>query len=826
MLRHDLAVATRRIAAERLYSALGVVVLTLGIACFLAAYVFVSYIHSYDHNFAKVDRTYVVAQSLRPRTGDAGPFFSNSAYPLADYLRAEFTDFDAVARYAVRMLPIGVGPDRSDRRIGYAEAAFKDIFDFTQIAGDIHALSEPRSALITESTARNMFGTIDVVGKTVTLYAAQNVDITVRAVIADISRSSHLSYDSLYSIGFQLLVSWDVFEQVEKNTFYSSWGNTPVFTYVLLPADGKVPVAELDRRLASVAERNVPPGQAFSFALRSRAVDEISTSNMQAAFQGSNGTPWQIDIFEALLIFAGTILAIACMNFVNLATAQSSGRTLEIGMRKAFGATARQIVKQDLFQTAMLVSAAIALALLALVPISHVLSGPYRIALAVPWLAPRLWLALAALCVAVTLAAGLYPALVLARVRPAAALRGGATRMGSKWLRSALVGAQFATASLLGVLLIVVHSQDSRVREAVLGRFSDQYVGVVLNQQSVLKPDALAAEIARSPAVRGVTLSTRMPFAAGDALPQNYARTPDKHAPQTSLVEYYVGYDFFEVLEVPLLAGRTFSRDRADDVWPTSREDFAARQNKRLTFVLDRAAARALGWQDPAAAVGQIIHLNGNPLQQYEIVGVVETVPLFLRAQTTAGIAFALAPPSTASVMLMRFAQRDTAAALAYLDASAAKLAPDRPPPRRMYFDEVFENAFGAFRLAGRVLTGLALLAFAISIIGLFGMASYVTSKRTREIGVRKTQGATSTQIIALLLWGFSKPVLIANVIAWPLAWLAAIRYLNFFSERITLTPLPFLASLAATLVLAWVTVGLQAARSACIPPTAALRQE
>ena len=431
MVRHDLVVALRRIGRQRLYSALGVAVLTLGIACFLAAYIFVSYLRSYDSNFANADRAYVVAQSMRPRAGEARPFLANSAYPLADYLRAEFSDFDAVARYAVRQLTVGAGSDRSERRIGYAEPAFTEVFDFTALAGDVRrALTDPRSALITADTARNLFGTIDAVGKTVTVYGPQTVDLTIRAVIAEIPSSSHLSHDSLFALGFQLLVSWDVFELLDKSNFYSSWGNTPVNTYVLLPADGTITVGELDRRLALVAERNAPQGNFFSFALRARPIGEIATSAIQAAFQGVNGNAWRIDVLEGLLLFAAAILAIACLNFVNLATAQSSGRTLDIGTRKALGATASQIVRQDLLQTASLVAAAIVIAMLTLAPIARVFSGPYGIALTIPWLEPRLWLALAGLLVCVTIVAGLYPAIVLARVRPAAALRSGAARRG------------------------------------------------------------------------------------------------------------------------------------------------------------------------------------------------------------------------------------------------------------------------------------------------------------------------------------------------------------------------------------------------------------
>jgi putative ABC transport system permease protein len=543
---------------------------------------------------------------------------------------------------------------------------------------------------------------------------------------------------------------------------------------------------------------------------------------MQQVFQGFTSSAWRMDIFDGLLSFAATILVIACLNFVNLATARSAARGLDVGTRKALGATFGQIARQDLVQTGLVVTAAIALALIALVPIARAFSGSYALALAVPWEEPRLWIFLAALLIGVTLAAGLYPAVLLARVRPAAALSGAVARSAPRAVRTLLVALQFGTASLLAILVVVLAQQGDAIRDAALGRFHDQYLSLFV--ANGMDPGAVATEIAHSPRVRGVARVNSPPFVNTSPPRSEYARSADALAPRSTLQQMYVGYRFFWLLEVPLLAGRVFSEDRADDALPRDRAEFAARQGKPIALVLDRDAARTLGWASPGDAIGQILYSPGQPSSQYEVIGVVERVTLNVRDAGFGGVAYFLGA-NFANAVLVRFDKNDTAAVLADVDGALAKFGPSQPTSK-LFLDQLFENAYWTFRLTNRVLAGLAILAIAVAGIGLFGLASYVTSTRTREIGLRKTQGASPTQIVRLLLWDFSKPVIVANVVAWPIAYYAAERYIAVFSEHVTLTPLPFAAALVATLLLACATVTVQAARASRLRPVDALRHD
>jgi putative ABC transport system permease protein len=239
--------------------------------------------------------------------------------------------------------------------------------------------------------------------------------------------------------------------------------------------------------------------------------------------------------------------------------------------------------------------------------------------------------------------------------------------------------------------------------------------------------------------------------------------------------------------------------------------------------VLDRAAARALGWPNPADALGEVVQPFGGPAA--EIIGVVESVPMTIRTRGSAGMSYVVWP-TVGNQWIVRLGHGDVAASLAHIRDVVRTLAPGQPPPNLLFFDQGFENAYWTFALMNRVLGTLALFAITIAAIGLFGMASYLTARRTREIGVRKTQGASSVAILRLLLWDFSKPVVVANVVAWPFAFYVAERYLGVFAQRIALTPLPFALALLATLALAWLAVGGRVLRAARVNPTRALRHE
>src|SRR5690606_6795473 len=342
-----------------------------------------------------------------------------------------------------------------------------------------------------------------------------------------------------------------------------SWGAATVLTYVLLPENGSLPLDELDRRLAGIAATRVPPR--FEIAFAARPISSIVERYIRAQYQGFAGVgEWRFNVLDALLLFAGAILAVACANFVNLATARALGRTRAIGTHKVLGASAGRIAGQELARTAVLATLAAALALAVLEPLGPVPHGPWRDALSVPWTEPRLALLLLLGVPAVTLAAGAYPALLVARVRAAAALRQRGGPAGSARLRSWLVGVQFAAAALLLALVWILLAQRDAAREAVLGRFADPYV-VAWPQSpptSDVAPNSelIAAELRGGPGILGVTATSRYPFEGAVGGARLSSSPSELDTAGVPIATRMVGYDYFTVMDVPLLAGRAFSR--------------------------------------------------------------------------------------------------------------------------------------------------------------------------------------------------------------------------------------------------------------------------
>ena len=415
----------------------------------------------------------------------------------------------------------------------------------------------------------------------------------------------------------------------------------------------------------------------------------------------------------------------------------------------------------------------------------------------------------------------LVPALITLAVT---ALRLGTAKAGPPLLRKVLVGVQFASAAFLCIAVAIAYLQTNTLRAAAIGRFADQYVVLASQMRTASRIgfDALAAELTRGPGIKGVAGIDVAPWQMGYSV-RPMGRSPGEDGVHASLDIHNVTHDYFALMDTPLLAGRWFSRDRADDTAPLPGEDLS-RRTRPPALVLDRRAAVALGWTNPADAVGQLLYQATPPKQTMEVIGVVESQPLALRDRDAAGFAYGVSTVTTI-LTIVRVDPKQVRGALEHIDDVWHRAAPNTGISR-WFLDETFEDAYAAFNTANRIAVGLASFAIAIAAIGLLGMAAFVTARRTREIGLRKTQGASSRSILRLLLWDFSKPVLVANLAVWPLAYIAAREYLAMFVERTALTPLPFLATLAATLLVAWLVVGAYVIGAARLNPAVALRHE
>jgi len=848
MLRHYLRFALRGLARQKLHACLAIAVLTLGLTCFLGAAVFVLYIDSYDAQFHGSDRLQVVYQRAdRNASGRSSRVAERSDAQLKEQIELVAPELASVARLSLPGGTVAVdGGEPRVRNVGFADPAWADLFELEAVAGDTPAavLAQPRGAIVTEDMARQLFGDEPAVGKTLRITEFfGSEEVTVGAVVKAIRAPSHLAADGVAGpSGAEIVASWGAFEAIAASVLGTDWGRLRLATtYALLPADGSLTRDELNRRLQLLGERlSADPATGAQLSFEARDVSSLIKDRVQNQLRGQ-GADLPASFTTILLAFAGLVLGVACLNFVNLATARSVSRAREIGVRKALGAGAQEVLRQDFVETAVAVALSIVLALAIVLLAGRLVADRWQAPLALPWTRPEFWSLLGALLIVVTALAGAYPAAVLARIRALTALRLGVARAGPKALRTVLVGVQCAAATFLVFAVLVFHLQTDALRRAVLDRFDDPYVvlpqtwrfsgsGQAGSGINVLEFDTLAAELRRGTGVVGVAGTNSLPFQRTNNNGQRMSRSPDAAAASASAVGVaWVTAGYRDVLDLPLLAGRWFADDRADE--PTPGADAGPRR-----VVLDARAVRALGFASPEAAVGEIVYADpwagfaGGPdppgRRPAEVIGVVGGSPLALRSTgVDDGFAYWVVPIS-ATYTLVRLDRRRVAEALEHVESVRKALAPNAPSASPQFLDQAFATAYATFDRVSRVVTILAAFATSIAAVGLFGMASFLADRRTREIGLRKTQGATTRSILRLLLTDFSKPVLIANVAIWPLAYVAARAYVNLFVERMPITPLPFLATLAATLLLAWLVIGARVVRAARVSPTVALRHE
>ena len=847
MFRHYLAIAVRSFRRAPFAASVNIFALALGLTAFVIAYGVVTYWDRSEGYFPNAERTYVVTATFQGRDGGRATPLPMTNRLYADYLRADFPEFEAVARAQLMYEETGVaaGDAYTEMSVVGAESEFLKIFDLPFKAGDAKALSQPRSAVLTEDAAKRLFGAANPLGKTITL--ANVLDVTVTAVVADVPGPSHLGKTETASLRFDVLASWDTLDGVQDaararlgarnpNTAANqpprnappppeNWlGGYCCTTYVMLSRGSGLTDATLNERLKAFGEAHIPLAQKEITTLTIGAVPVTSLMTAQLNSQLLSGAP--ISITTLLLVLGTLVLVVACVNYANLATAQAARRAREVGLRKALGANRRRVMLQYLAESAVLTGIATVLSLVVVRLVAPLLRNAVDIDLRLSLFdGAGFWLFLAVLLGAVTLLGGAYPALVLSRVAPVTALRVGRSRIGPRFAGTVLVGVQFAAASFLLIMVLVMYGQNRELERTGLGGTTDRLVMIANAPQfSEVDNELLRKELERLPQVRGVSEISTPPWSPQVNL-VGFARTPDADATAVTTYLNTVGYDFFSTLGFTVLAGRGFDRDHGEDAF---RGFNLAQLNdgRPINAVIDASLAAKLGFASPEAAIDQTFFIPDNFTRAFggkavevRAIGVVADKPLHLRGATSN--IYWLQPGQAFQVV--RVAANDVSGGLAAIDATWKRVSPKIPITRK-FMDQLFDKSYENFARINQVFAGLALVAVSIALIGLFGMAIHVAGRRLREIGVRKSIGARTGQVVLMLIRDFSKPVIIANLVAWPLGYFAAQQYLSVFMHRIPLTPAPFGLSLAMVLAVAWIAVGGHAVRAARISPADVLR--
>ncbi len=813
MLKSYLKVALRNLWKHKGYSFINVAGLAVGLACALFILLWVQDETSFDRFHAKAKSIYRVEQDQPTANGAFHVYVSATA--LGPAVKAGIPEIkEAVRTTRTDTLLVRWGEKAFyENRVAAVDPEFFRVFSFPLIRGSADtALVRPGSLVISEETARKYFGEADPIGRTVVINTRHA--FTVTAVMKKAPDNSTLRYDMI--IPFETLKT--------LGGFYSEgWDNNWLVTWVELgeKSDQAAVGSKITRlvRDNTLREwRGTPENwkkiQADPQQLKQYNSYQGPTYGLMPlvdirlhgyfGFGRSNQGVAYLYIFSAVALF---VLLIACINFMNLATARSANRAREVGLRKVVGGTRRSLAGQFFGESVLTALGAGLLALLAVVVLLPAFNGLSGKTLTLASVLSLKFLAGTALVVLMTGAvAGIYPALFLSAFRPARVLK-GAVAGGARaaLFRKALVVLQFGLSVFLLVGMGVVTRQLDHMRTKKLGYEKDQLIYLPLRGETRASYAALKDRILKDSRIQGVTATQQEPTYISSN--SGGADWDGKSPEQRVLISFtFVDFDYTETMKIELAAGRPFSRSFTTDAGKA--------------FLVNEEVPKVMGL-DAAAAVGKRFSFLG---VDGTIVGVMKNYHFQSVRVPIEPIAVTINPESI-NYAVVRLKAGDVPASLQAVKAAWETINPAFPFEYR-FFDQDFDTMYRADERMGSILRVFSILAVFIACLGLFGLASFTAEQRTKEIGVRKVLGASAPGIAALLAKEFVRWVLIANVLAWPVAYLVMKKWLQGFAYRTELTLWLFAAAGAGALLLAVLTVSFQAIRAARSNPVDALKYE
>lgn len=801
----------RHAKVDRATWSINVIGLAVGLCSVLVVGLYIEYELRHDRHFPQLDRLYRLSLDMADHEGGARQRVAGLPGPAMDAVLAESREIEIAAR----VFPVNgtsrirVGQTQANELgVATVDPGFLDLAGVTFLAGDpASALDRPDSVVLTRSMANKWFPDGQAIGRVMNIYRAG--DVTVRGVIEDFPANSHLPLTVLVSIHNLP----DDFFQLRF------WCCNNFHTYVRLLTGANLTSVQqaLDRAVA----RHAPEEVRRELRIVPFPVRDIHLfSDFQRELQ-PQGHAVSVLIFTSVALI---VLLIACLNFVNLATARATQRAKEIGFKRAIGVPRVRLAGEILLEAVLASLLAATLAALAAPIMLPIVSQVAGVSLSPTLLLRPGWLlCLLALACVTGLAAGLYPALALSRLAPVEALRGTVARGRSGlMLRNTLVVTQFTISVVLLVVTLVCRAQMRFAANMELG-FRTEHT-VVLNNVDDAEIDyaAFKQRLLANPYIVSVTAASRMPD--GRWPDPDFALTRPGQPDKTWMMSRLdIDTDFLDAFGIELLTGRMLSDQRSSD---RLRRPNAENPLGRAAFLVSRAGAATLGFTT-SDAVGEVIE------QQYThqgqrvrgpIVGVFEDVHFASIYQPTLPI-FLQLNPSNYNTIAIRIVPQNRRATLAFIDHVWQEVSPEMPI-LRSFLDAQFEALFRRQEQQIILFERFALLAILVACLGLFGLASYSTERRTREIGVRRVFGASTFDIMVLLNRSFLRLVLLGAALATPVAYFLATRWLREFAFRIDLGPSPWLLGIALATATALATVSIRVYRAAAARPITALRTE
>lgn len=781
MLRNFLKITWRNLVSNKGFSIINIVGLTLGFSFALLIGLWVQDEWSYNRFHNDLDQLYRVKTHLHwGSTSTSG----NTPGLLAKTLKSEFPEIEQATIVKTKRDQLFYLEDQNFKSSGInVHSDFFQMFSFPMLKGDPdNPFKGPNSIVITKSLAQRIFGTVDVEGEVLKSIGDQLWEVS--GVIQDPPTNS--------SIQFEWISPWETW--LKTHDWAERWGNISFPTYVRTTKN--VDLAALNEKIRFAGEAK---DNAIEFFLQPIADIHLYNEFTDGLLTG--GRIEYVRIFAALAIF---IIIIACINFMNLATARSAKRAKEIGVRKVLGTSRRGLVFQFIGEAIILSMLAILLALILTHYALGLFNNLFQKEIVIDYSDPILWISIVSLTLTAGILAGSYPALFLSSFRPSVVLKGAVNKIGdgSIWIRKGLVVFQFMISILLIISTLVIQKQIHFIKNKNLGLDRKDMFYTVLDGGLYANMYTFKEELLASSAIKNVTTTTDNPLSIGGTSGDLDWEGKDPEGAYTTGV-ITVSEDFIATMGLELLEGRDFSKDHPADT---------------ANYIINESAAEMMGMQDPLGK--KISFWNG----EGQIIGVLKDYHMESLHVPIRPLVLVYTPVNT-WIAWIKPNDGQTEEAIAHVKTITEKMNPGFPF-EYTFADDEFERQYQNETLTGHLINIFAAIAILISALGLLGLASYSAERRRKEIGIRKVLGATATNIIELLFSEFFILVLIALLIAIPLSWGIMNQWLSDFAYSIDIEWWIFIVAAIAAIGIAFLTVITQALRAAWANPIHSIRTE
>ena len=808
MITNYLKIAFRNLMKYKFISFINLFGLTVGLSCCLLILTYIIHELSYDKYNKNADRTYRFTRQFNSPDGKVWLHLGTISPPFGPRLENDFPEIEKMTR----LLQFGPTPMRFEDKIFnetdvfVADEKLFDVFNVEVTKGNPKkALSDMYSVMLSEEKAKKYFGNEDPMNKSVRIF--NQYDLKVTGVYKSFPSNSHLHPGMM--ISFPTLRDSSMYGEQQLQT---NWGNNSFFTYVLLPAN--YDPKKIESRLPAFLDKNMPTNpkatqkpSAFTALFLQKLTDIHLRSHLDYEAE-ENGDIKRVYIFSAIALF---ILLIACINYMNLSTARSALRAREIGIRKVAGAQRKEIIAQFLSESVFIAFIAMAIAVLltwTALPWLNKLSGlKMEMSLLNKW---QLIVPVLAAPFVIGIFSGLYPAIFMSSFKPVRVLKGLFKVSHGFSFRQVLVVTQFSISIILIICTAIVFQQLRYIQKRSLGFDREHIVTVPYNNSLSPQYEAFRTELLRSPAIKNVGRSSRIP--TGRLLDADNAQIPvgDSLQPVKADIKMVsADHDFITTYAVKMKAGRNFSREFGTDT---------------SSFIINEAAVVGIGWKSAEDAIGKPFYYGG---VRGKIIGVTADFHFESLHDTIVPIVLFMPTPQNAFFgrLSVKVAGQDIPGALAQLEKTWRKFLPEAPFDYT-FLDENFDNLYKAERVQGTLFTVFSCIAIFIACLGLFGLSAFTITQRIREIGIRKVLGASVPGIVQMISKDFIKLVAISALIAFPVAGYVMYKWLQDFAYRTNIPWWVFPTALLIAGLIALITISFQAIKAATANPVKSLRSE